>query len=133
MQRPAQTGSALHLPHSVLEGDGRHAGCRQGATDQPTRPTLLKVDWICALAGASAFACGSVSHLQRPLTRAQAEILSEAAAGKPVSLELIPMPSSSRSAMEPQQVESDAASSTPFKADDATKAIVLQHVRFDTD
>lgn len=94
---------------------------------------MSKSDWVCVLVGVSALACGSVSYVQRPLTRAQAEMLSEAAAGKPVSVELIPMPSSSRSAMVPPDVQSDAASSSSFKVDELTKPIVLQHVRFDVD
>src|SRR6266850_22345 len=98
----------------------------------PTRPSMSKSDWVCVVVGVSALACGSVSYVQRPLTRAQAEMLSEAAAGKPVSVELIPMPSSSRSPIVSPDVQSDAASSTSFNVE-PTKPIVLQHVRFDAD
>lgn len=93
---------------------------------------MSKSDWVCVLVGVSALACGSVIYVQRPLTRAQAEMLSEAAAGKPVSVELIPMPSSSRSPIVSPDVQSDAASSTSFNVE-PTKPIVLQHVRFDAD
>ncbi|HZD86042.1 MAG TPA: hypothetical protein VE052_09025, partial [Gemmatimonadaceae bacterium] len=51
---------------------------------------------------------------------------------KPVSVELIPMPSSSRSPIVSPDVQSDAASSTSFNVE-PTKPIVLQHVQFDAD
>jgi len=94
---------------------------------------MSKINCICVLVGASAFACGSVSYVQLPLTRAQAEILSEAAAGKPVSVELMPLPSSRRSAMVPPDVQPDAPSSSSANVDEPTRPIMLQHVRFDAD